>query len=233
MTDRFYKAVKIAAQQDGYAVYLDSFALKTPAKNPIVLPSKALAELVQAEWESVDGKIDTMKMPMNRLVNTALDRVPGNLDGLAQEFVAYANHDLTCYRAEHPERLVELQEEIWGKWLKWCGMRFDVSFTVARGIEPVDQPDDTLERLKHVYLQDKDNVLRMGGLSHATALLGSAVLALAVEQKELSAEAAFMAAFLDEQFQIDQWGEDGEAAQRLQNRRNEIDEIVKYFGVLG
>lgn len=233
MTKRFYKTVTIVEQQNKFAVHLDSFALKTPAKNPMVLSSKGLAELVRDEWEAVDSKIDTMKMPINRLVNTALDRVSGNLEGLAKEFVTYANHDLTCYRATHPEKLVVLQEEKWGKWLEWCSGRFDVSFAVASGIEPIDQSRETLDRLRKVYLQDQTNVLRMGGLSHAAALLGSAVLALAVEQKELDTQAAFEAAFLDEQFQIDQWGDDEEANQRLQSRRQEIDEIVKYFGVLG
>ncbi|MGC6511273.1 MAG: ATP12 family chaperone protein [Parvibaculales bacterium] len=233
MTERFYEAVQISEQPDGFAVFLDSFALKTPAKKPVTLPTKALAELVQTEWEAVEGKIDAMKMPINRIVNTSLDRVPDNIQGLAKEFVAYANNDLTCYRAEHPDKLVALQEKIWGRWLSWCGGRFDVSFAVTNGIEPVDQSDETLQRLHNIYLQDADNVLRMGGLSHATALLGSAVLALAVEQKEMDAETAFEAAFLDERFQIDQWGQDDEATVRLQSRRGEIEEIVKYFGVLG
>jgi len=36
--------------QEGYGITLDKHALKTPSKNPLVLPSKALALAVAAEW---------------------------------------------------------------------------------------------------------------------------------------------------------------------------------------
>ena len=54
----------------------------------------------------------------------------------------------------------------------------------------------------------------MAGLAHATALFGSAVLALALHRGELDAEAAFELSRLDEAFQQARWGVDEEAAER-------------------
>ena len=36
--------------QDGFGITLDKNTLKTPSKNPLVLPNKALALAVAAEW---------------------------------------------------------------------------------------------------------------------------------------------------------------------------------------
>ncbi len=36
--------------QEGFGITLDRHALKTPSKNPLVLPTKALALAVAAEW---------------------------------------------------------------------------------------------------------------------------------------------------------------------------------------
>lgn len=39
------------SRQDGYHVMLDHRQLKSPARRPLVLPSRALALAIAAEWE--------------------------------------------------------------------------------------------------------------------------------------------------------------------------------------
>ena len=58
----------------------------------------------------------------------------------------------------------------------------------------------------------------LAALHVMTALTGSALLALAVAQGRLTPEAAWEAAHVDEDWQISQWGEDAEAAERRKNR---------------
>ena len=55
-----------------------------------------------------------------------------------------------------------------------------------------------------------------------TGLMGSALLALAVDFGELDAEAAWSAAHVDEDFQSEQWGLDAEAAARRAMRRRDM-----------
>ena len=43
-------ATPFAVTQEGFGITLDKHLLRTPSKNPLVLPSKALALAVAAEW---------------------------------------------------------------------------------------------------------------------------------------------------------------------------------------
>jgi chaperone required for assembly of F1-ATPase len=55
-----------------------------------------------------------------------------------------------------------------------------------------------------------------------TSLTGSALLALAVEAKALEAEAAWSAAHVDENWNIEHWGSDPEATKRQANRKRDM-----------
>ena len=109
MARRFYETVSVAAQNAGFIVKLDAHELKTPAKNPLVLPTEALAQAVADEWQAQAQDIDSHTMPTMRLVSTALDRVADVPQETAQAFAAYGMSDLLCYRAENPEKLVKRQ----------------------------------------------------------------------------------------------------------------------------
>ncbi len=54
----------------------------------------------------------------------------------------------------------------------------------------------------------------LAGLAFATALFGSAIIALALMRGRLTGEQACAAARLDEAFQEERWGVDSEAAER-------------------
>ena len=59
-------------------------------------------------------------------------------------------------------------------------------------------------------------------MSVVTTLTGSAVLALAVARGRLTAAEAWRIAHVDEDFQIEKWGEDAEAARRRERRWREM-----------
>ena len=73
---------------------------------------------------------------------------------------------------------------------------------------------------------------RLVGLHAATTLTGSLVLGLAIERGALAAEAAFAAAMLDEQFEIEQWGEDAQQAERLARRRSDLLAAGRFLALL-
>lgn len=73
---RFYKEVSIAvAEGDTHSVLLDGRTVRTPAKQPLAVPTRKLADMLAAEWEAQTEVIDPARMPITRLVNTALDGV--------------------------------------------------------------------------------------------------------------------------------------------------------------
>jgi chaperone required for assembly of F1-ATPase len=65
-----------------------------------------------------------------------------------------------------------------------------------------------------------------------TTLLGSALLALAHAKGEISADAAWGAAHVDEDWQISQWGVDVEAAERRAARLAEMQAASRFLELL-
>ena len=65
-----------------------------------------------------------------------------------------------------------------------------------------------------------------------TTLTGSALLALAHARGHLTAEAAWAAAHVDEDWQIGRWGEDAEAAARRQRRWTEMQAASRLLALL-
>ena len=234
MARRFYEQVSVEETAEGHIIRLDEHKLMTPAKKLLVLPYARLAEAVADEWRQVDGDIISSDMPMSRLVYTALDRVSETYGATAQAFASYGESDLLCYRATHPDALVQRQDEIWTPYLDWAKASFGVSLQIGAGIAPVKQSQSSIEVLTQIAKGGKGvepNPLRLTGLAHGAGLLGSAVLALHMEAGEYQTENIWRAAFLDEFFQFEHWGEDSEAMARLEGLKREIETLSDYFSL--
>ena len=229
MTRRFYEEASVAAKDNGFVVKLDSHELKTPAKAPLILPTEEMAQLVADDWAAQEETIDSSQMLFMRLVSTAQDRVSTVIDETAEAFAAYGMSDLLCYRADNPQRLVDRQAEAWDPLLEWARSRYDMSFEVTTGVLPVSQPIDNEARLAAIAGRD---AYRLTGLAHVSALLGSAILTLALDEAHIDAEQAYQLAFLDDLYQIDEWGSDEEAEQRLEKIALEIQQSARYLSAL-
>ncbi len=231
---RFYKAAAAAPASSetggGFAVQLDGRTPKTPEKKPLVLPTLALAEMIAAEWEAQVEYIDHALMPATRLAFTTLDRIPATRAGVAQEITAYAASEHLCYRAEHPTPLVERQSREWGAILDWAKAEHGLAFTPVTGIIHQPQPPATVAAVEALLLTLDDFTL--GGVAFANALLGSAVLALAVRAGRLTGQRALDLSRLEEIFQAEQWGQDDEATARAAALAIEAEMIDRWFAAL-
>jgi chaperone required for assembly of F1-ATPase len=228
---RFYKAVSVAEVEGGFGILLDQRALRTPAKRPLILPRQALAQALAEEWAAQADAILPATMPLVKLVSTALDLVVDKHETVAAEAAGYAGTDLLCYRADAPVSLVERQARLWQPLLDWAALRFDAPLRVTTGVSPVPQPAASLKAL-HAVLRDLDP-LGLTAVADLTAVSGSLILALAVWDGEIDAEQAWNAAMLDEDFQIERWGEDAEAAERRARQRRDLDAAVRLLGLIG
>jgi len=86
----------------------------------------------------------------------------------------------------------------------------------------VAQPPEALAAIGSA-LDTYEDPVAVAALSVMTTLTGSALLALAVARGFLSAEAAWQAAHVDEDFQAERWGEDTEAVARREARWREFE----------
>lgn len=217
---RFYKAAQVAEIESGFAVHLDGRAVRTPARNPLAVRTQALAAALAGEWDRQSERIDPQTMPLNRLVNSALDGVASQMEAVREEIVKYSGTDLVCYRADGPDRLVARQTELWDPVIAWARRDLDSRFVLAQGVMFVQQDPSALEGVRRA-LGDLDAV-SLAAANVMTTLTGSALLAVAFLRGRLDAERAWMLAHVDEDWNIELWGEDEEAAVRRANRWAEM-----------
>ncbi|MDN5929160.1 MAG: ATPase [Hyphomicrobiales bacterium] len=218
---RFYKAVAIAEDEAGHVVKLDGRSVRTPARSVLVLPSAAAARLVADEYAAQEEHIDPLTMPVTRLANTAFDGVSSAADAVLEDVLKFSTSDLVCYRADAPEALVERQAEAWDPVLDWARSELGARFLLAEGVMHVDQPRETIGAVA-IHLRKRAEPFRLAAIHLMTSLTGSALLALAVEAKALDAETAWTAAHVDENWNIEHWGDDAEAVKRQANRKRDM-----------
>lgn len=227
---RFYKDVAVAEAEGGFAVRLDGREVRTPGGAPLRLPTRALADLIAAEWAAQGEFVMMAEMHATRLANTAVDSIPAAREATAQTVADYGGSDLTCYFAEGPQGLVERQEAAWSPAVARVEREFACAFVRASGIVHQAQPDATLARLKDEALALDD--FRLAGVAFGVSLFGSGVLAFSLERGWLTGEQAFELSRLDEAWQEEQWGVDAEAAERTARLAEEAQMLGRWFRAL-
>ena len=227
---RFWTDVTVDARDDGFGIRLDGRPVRTPARVDLLLPTRALADAVAAEWAEVDGEIDPHAMPLTGLANAAIDRVTAEPGRFAADLARYGESDLTCYRAEGPDPLVARQAESWDALQGWARRRYDVDFHCVSGVMHVAQPAETVAKLgQAVHALDP---FRLAALSPLVTIGGSLVAALAVVEAAMPAEDAWEAVSLDDRWQLEQWGADAEAQARLDGRREAFFAAARFVELL-
>jgi chaperone required for assembly of F1-ATPase len=214
---RFYKDASVVERDDGFHVALDGRTARTPGRNRLVLPTRAAAVAVAAEWAGQGARIDPAVMPVTRLVNSALDGVAADPAPVRAEIVKYAASDLVCYRAGEPDKLVARQSNLWDPVLAWADAALGARFFLAQGISFVAQSPSSLAAVTRA-VEAVPAPFALAALNLMTVLSGSALIALAVAHGSLAPDAAWVAAHVDEDVQIETWGEDAEATARRARR---------------
>lgn len=225
---RFYKMVSVT---DDFGIALDSRLVKTPMKAALLLPSKDLAEAVAAEWDAQGETIEPGAMLLTKLANTAIDRVRTQRQHITAELLDYANSDLVCYRAVSPEDLVRRHAAAWDPVIDWARTALDAPFAVTTGVVHKPQPQAAIRAYEHALAGL--NGFEVSALQTLMTLSGSALIAMMLARKAISAEAAWAAAHVDEDYQIEHWGQDAEAAARRAARQAEFRGAYRFLALAG
>lgn len=229
---KFYKAVSVVEEDGGgFAVKLDGRNVRSPKGGKLVAPTRALAEMVAAEWDAQTDVIEMATMHATRLAFTAAEAISQAREATADQVASYAGSDLICYFAEEPAGLIERQNARWGPVLDRAQQELALTFVRATGIIHETQPPETLAKVKALALEADDYGL--AGLAFGTSLFGSAVLAVALQRGWLSGEQAWELSRLDEAYQEEKWGVDEEAAERNLRLRGEAVMLEQWFKAVG
>ncbi len=219
---RFYKEVSTDRTEEGYRILLDGRPVRTPGKKLLAVPAQEIAERLKAEWDGQAEEIDPAKMPVTRLVNTAIDGVADNLDAVFDELVRFAGTDMLCYRADSPAGLIERQRDGWDPVIRWAAEEKGARFILVEGVMHREQPAPAIEAFAAALAAWRDP-LALACVHTVTTLTGSALLGLALAEGVIDADKAWTLAHIDEDWQIEHWGTDEEAFRRRELRRRELD----------
>jgi chaperone required for assembly of F1-ATPase len=221
---RFYERVEVQSAGEGAAIALDGRPVRTPARRLLAAPTIALAEAIAAEWRAQEAFIDPAAMPLTRLANTIIDGVAGAGDAVAAEVARYLGSDLVCYRAAAPTGLAARQAAHWDPLLAWARQGLGAEFRIGTGVTHVAQPAKALATARaHI----PRHPWRLGAVHAITTVTGSAVIALAVAAGTLSRDAAWAAAHVDEDWNMEFWGRDEMALQRRAFRLAEMTAAIE------
>lgn len=228
---RFWKAAAAEPCEGGFTVRLDGRAVKTPAKAPLVVPTLAMAQAIAAEWDAQAGVVKPETMPVTRAANSAIDKIVPQRAEVVALLAAYGASDLLCYRAERPEALAQRQAEGWNPVLDWAAEALSARLVVTRGVMHVAQAPEALARLEaRVAAQTP---FQLAAFHDLVAISGSLVLALAVTEGRLGMEEAWALSRIDEVWQVQEWGEDEEAAAMEAERRAAFAQASRFWALCG
>jgi chaperone required for assembly of F1-ATPase len=220
---RFYKEAGVTEAEDGFAITLDGRPIRTPSGRQVVIPARVLADAVAAEWAAQGEAIDPVTMPLTRIANSVVEGVVDRVDLVTDDLAKYFETDLLFYRAGHPEGLVAREAAHWDPVLFWAADALGAHFILSEGVMHVRQPDEAVRAARAALPGDPWSV---AALHMVTTLTGSALLALALAHGARDPDQVWAAAHVDEDWNIDQWGVDEEAAARRATRLRDFQAAV-------
>ncbi|KAL4426546.1 hypothetical protein ABPG77_008404 [Micractinium sp. CCAP 211/92] len=201
---RFYKTVHVkeALDQGGYQVMLDHRVLRTPARHPLIVPSRALAMAIAAEWEWQVKRIQPFTMPLMSLAATALDQPKPREDVIAT-MLQYLPTDTVLCRDE-PGPLADRQAKLYDPVLAWARRALGVELAPTDSIFGAQLDPGQLAAVE-LHLRGLDR-WQLAAAEQLAACCKSVLLGLAATAQELSVEQAMAAARAEEDHQIEAWG---------------------------
>lgn len=229
----------VAPAEGGFAVTIGGRPLRTPGGRALVVPSAALAREIAAEVaarpEVLSGKglNDPAAAPHYRIAAGAVDVLAADAAaraGTERELAAYGETDLVCFRSGAPATLAAREAAAWDPLCAWFADRFGARLAVTRTLAAPGQEAGVGRAIGGVLAEA--DPFRLAALALATKAAGSIVIALALAEGRLDAEAAFAAAFVEEAFQEETWGTDAETARVRAGKRLDLVHAARFLGLL-
>lgn len=228
-TKRNYKVVDVAAFGETFALLLDGAPAKIGTA-PLKLPTRALADAIAQEWREQGDELDPARMRLTGLAAAALTRLSTERGHAIEHVLGYGRKELLCYRAVDPPELAERQKAQWDALLEWVHSRHGVRLVADSGISFIEQPVDALLRMQEIVSGRSD--FELAAFDAAATLASSFVVALALVEGRIDAEAAFALSHLDELFQAEKWGRDAEAESWRARIAGELGAVERFVSLL-
>ncbi len=224
---RFWSSVTVTETDGGFGIALDAKPVNTPSKTRLIVPTRGLADLIAAEWDAQQGKVDPRTMPATRAANSALDKVRPQEAEVADLIAAYGESDYLCYRATSPDALIARQARLLDPVLDWAAATLNARLMTGPGVVPIAQDPAAIAELRRKVHQFDH--FQLTGFHDLVSLSGSLVLGFAVALQARTAEQVWDLSRIDEDWQAEQWGADDEATAHAALKRAAFLDAARFF----
>lgn len=226
---RFWSSVTVTETEGGFGIALDDKPVNTPSKTRLIVPSRGLADLIAAEWDAQQGKVDPRTMPATRAANSALDKVRPQMTDVADLIAAYGESDYLCYRATSPDALINRQATLLDPVLDWAAIALNARLTTGPGVVPIAQDPMAIAELRdRVHQFDH---FQLTGFHDLVSLSGSLILGFAVALQIQSPDQVWSLSRIDEDWQAEHWGADDEATAHAVLKRAAFLDAARFFSL--
>ncbi|ABC62358.1 ATP12 family chaperone protein [Erythrobacter litoralis] len=223
---KFWKEVSVEQVDGGYQVALDGRGIRTQGKRPQIVQTAALAELLADEWRAQGKDIDPASFPHRDMADYAIDRIATAADDIPAKLIGFMETDTLCYRADPDEPLYKRQLDMWEPLVTAFEMREDIRVERASGIIHKPQPPESLAKLRARI--DALDPFTLAALFATTSLSASLIIGLGTLEADADSETLWDAANCEEDWQVELWGDDFEAADRRARRKRDFLRAVEF-----
>ena len=228
---KFWKNVEVKQiLENSFQILLDNRILKTPMQKDLIFSNHKMATETALEWDIDEKEINTENMIFYGLMSTFIDKVKDDRVSYIENILGFVNTDLICYRADSPNKLVELQKSSWNPIILYIKKYIDAELETFIGVMPSKQSLEIFLKLK--VLINSFSGIQISALYRMTNLTGSIFISLCILKGDVLKNKAFELSFLDELWQAKNWGIEEEASDKREKIARELNRIISFVELI-
>ena len=189
-----------------------------------------MAQEIAQEWDIKEKVINTDNMIYYGLLSTAIDKIQFSRNIYITDMLNFVNTDLICYRAEGPNELINIQNNLWNPILLNIKKYLNLEINFCSGVMPIKQPLEIFPKLK--LLMDTFSHQEIAALHRLTNISGSIFISLCILKGDILKKEVFELSFLDEIWQAKNWGIEEDAAKKRDKISQELNRIISFVEIL-
>lgn len=163
---------------------------------------------------------------MNKKFETGLLEIQAHRAEIIDKLVQFSLTDMLLFWGQEKD-LIDRQQQVWGPILVWAHKALETDFVTTHGLDVPSQNKESGVKIRMFIekLSDKE----LFAFYMAALNMRSVLLAAALVKKQLNAEEAFEAAYIEELWQAENWGVEEEAEKKRDALKKELIEIENFL----
>ena len=149
---------------------------------------------------------------------------------IIENIISFLNTDLVCYRAEKNSELDKTQTRLWNPLITFVEKKYKFIFKVTNSIIPVKQKEANKGKLLSIL--KKLNKHELTSFYFITNFSNSNIIALNFLANNINSKNAWKVISLEEAYNLEKWGQDKEAKDKLLDKQKHFNEIIKFGQLL-